>query len=126
MNEDFSAERKDAADRLSPDELRGNIEWALNELRGHSALQGMEIIQGVDLIQDYWMEIAVSVQALVDRHEGVPTINLSGICDSFLCGMPRHPVLERIERMLDQQRMKSRLLAKWGPRRTATNTVTIP
>lgn len=113
----MSAIRREQVDRSTPDGLRQTIESALVELRAHSAiLESSDFPPTINSISALLMEIAGSVQALHVLHEPIPLIDVTGINESFLIAMPEHPLLQHLERMLDQQRYKAYLIAKWGTR----------
>ncbi|MFA5273117.1 MAG: hypothetical protein WC353_03060 [Candidatus Peribacter sp.] len=111
----MSAIRRDTVDRSTPDGLRQTIECVLDELRAHSViLENSDFPPAINAIHALLMEIAECVQALHVLGESIPTIDVTGISDAFLMAMPEHPLLQHLEQILDQQRYKAFLIAKWG------------
>lgn len=113
----MSAIRREEVDRSTPDGLRQTIECALVELQAHSAiLERTDFPPTINSVNALLMEIAESIEALHVMGEPVPMIDVTGISESFLMAMPEHPLLQRLERMLEQQRYKTYLISKWGIR----------
>ncbi|MDD4287775.1 MAG: hypothetical protein PHO20_03635 [Candidatus Peribacteraceae bacterium] len=117
MIETLSEERRQKIDPKDPDALRRSIIGAIEDLRARSALQ-QQWVQEIMPVVRLVAEIGHAIEGLRMMGEEIPTIDLTDIDPSFLdCfGLVQIPEMQHIARMLDQQREKVRLLAKWGNR----------
>ncbi|MDD5026677.1 MAG: hypothetical protein PHH13_04890 [Candidatus Peribacteraceae bacterium] len=113
----MSAIRREEVDRSTPDGLRQTIAGALDELRAHSRVyECSDFPPSINAVDALLMEIAECIETLHIMGEPVPMIDVTGINESLLMAMPEHPLLQHLGRILEQQRYKARLVAKWGRR----------